>query len=108
MKNISSVSIVNRKDSNGWRLANIEVRAGINEFKDSSNGEKKVDINQVCGRFLGPGEDGKTYYINCDTAILAKYVIVQIVPNCTYPAPLKKTYLHINEITLNESMNVVV
>ena len=108
MKNISSVSIVNRKDSNGWRLANIEVRAGINEFKDSSNGEKKVDINQVCGRFMGPGDNGKTYTINCDTAILATYVTIQIVPNFTYPAPFNKTYLQINEITLNESVNAII
>jgi hypothetical protein len=101
MKNLSSVSIVNRQDSNGWRLANIVVRAGLDELKDSSNGAKKIDINHVCGTYLGPGQDGKTYTIKCDTAILAKYVTVQIVPNSTYPHPLNKTYLQINEIVLN-------
>ena len=108
MKNISGVSIVNRKDSNGWRLANIVVRAGLEEWNDSSNGGKKIDINHVCGTYIGPGQDGQTYTIKCDTVILAKYVTVQIVPNTTYPDQLMKTYLQINEIVLNVDENLKV
>ena len=48
IKNISSVTIVNRKDSNGWRLANLVVRAGMDELPGDSGGEKKIDINRLC------------------------------------------------------------
>ena len=100
---MSSVTIVNRKDSNGWRLTNIEVRTGIHEVEDHFLSQK-VAVNPICGRFEGPGENAKVYNITCKTPILAKYVTIQIVPNVTFPNFLPKSILQINELTINENV----
>ena len=75
----------------------------MDELPGDSGGEKKIDINQVCGTYKGPGQDGKTYTINCDSALLAKYVTVQIVPHVEFPKTVPESYLQINELTFNES-----
>jgi hypothetical protein len=100
-KTISSVTIVNRKDSNGWRLADIEVRAGMTEVKHLFH-NARIEVNPVCGTFEGPGEDGKTYSITCKTPVKAKYVTVQIVPNVEFPKTVPESILQINELTFNE------
>ena len=100
-KTISSVTIVNRADSNGWRLANIDVHAGMTEVKPPN--PKPIDVNPLCGRFEGPGADGKSYTINCETPIKAKYVTVQIVPHVEFPKTVPESFLQINELTFNES-----
>ena len=100
-KTISSVSIVNRKDSNGWRLADIEVRAGMVEVEHTFK-NNRIEVNPICGTFQGPGADGHTYTITCKTPIKAKYVTVQIVPNITFPNLLPESILQINELTFNE------
>ena len=100
-KTISSVSIVNRKDSNGWRLRDVEVRAGMikveNFFKN-----QRIEVNPICGTFKGPGEDGEKYTITCNTPIKTNYVSVQIVPNITFPNLLPESILQINELYFNE------
>ena len=101
-KTISSVTIVNRKDSNGWRLADIEVRAGMIETTQFST-KKRLESNPICGTFKGPGKDGETYTINCETPIKAKYVTVQIVPKVEFPKTVPESILQINELTFNES-----
>ena len=102
-KNVSSVTIVNRKDSNGWRLKNIEVRAGIHEVEDHSLSQK-IAVNPICGTFEGPGENAKVYNITCKTPIFAKYISIQIVPNVTFPNFLPKSILQINELIINEEV----
>lgn len=99
-KTISSVTIVNRKDSNGWRLADIEVRAGMIETTQFST-KKRLESNPICGTFKGPGKDGETYTINCETPIKAKYVTVQIVPKVEFPNVVPSSILQINELTFN-------
>ena len=101
-KTISSVTIVNRKDSNGWRLADIEVRAGMIETTQFSN-KKRIETNPICGTFKGPGKDGETYTISCETPIKAKYVTVQIVPKVEFPNTVPSSILQINELTFNEN-----
>ena len=101
-KTISSVSIVNRKDSNGWRLADIEVRAGMTEVDPHFN-KKRIEVNPVCGNFDGPGKEGEKYTINCKTPIKAKYVTVQIVPKVEFPKTVPESILQINELTFNET-----
>ena len=105
-KTISSVTIVNRKDSNGWRLADIEVRAGMTKITPLFN-RKRIEINPVCGTYDGPGEDGKTYTINCQTPIKAKYVTVQIVPKVEFPKTVPESILQINELSFNDELNVI-
>ena len=100
-KTISGVTIVNRKDSNGWRFADIEVRAGMTEVKQLFSGSR-IEINPVCGTFEGPGKDGETYTITCKTPIKTKYVTVQIVPNVEFPKTVPESILQINELTFNE------
>ena len=64
---------------------------------------KPIDVNPICGRFEGPGSDGKSYTIKCETPIKAKYVTVQIVPHVEFPKTVPESYLQINELTFNES-----
>ena len=92
---------MNRKDSNGWRLADIEVRAGMTEVKQHFH-NARIEGNPLCGNFEGPGEDGKTYVLTCKTPIKAKYVTVQIVPNVEFPKTVPESILQINELTFNE------
>ena len=92
--------MINRIDNYGSRLANIEIRAGVNELENQSSSEK-INKNYVCGSFCGPGEEGKIYSITCKTPIIAKYVTLQIIPNVTFPNPLPESILQINEITLH-------
>lgn len=97
---------MNRKDSNGWRLADIEVRAGMTKITPLFN-RKRIEINPVCGTYDGPGEDGKTYTINCKTPIKAKYVTVQIVPKVEFPKTVPESILQINELSFNDELNVI-
>ena len=90
---------MNRKDSNGWRFSNIEIRAGMIEVKAPSI--LPIEVNPICGRFEGRGEDGKIYTITCTTPIKAKYVTVQIVPKVEFPNVVPESILQINELTFN-------
>ena len=99
-KTISTVTIVNRKDSNGWRLKDVEIRAGMAGV-DPSFTKKRIQVNPICGTFPGPGNDGGTYTILCEAPIKANYVTVQIVPNIEFPNLLPESILQINELTFN-------
>ena len=98
---ISSVTIVNRIDSFGWRLANLEIRTGFIELKNIS-GAEKININQICGVFDGPGENGQLYNIDCETPVPSKYVTLQIVSNVTFPEDTPNRILQLNEVQINE------
>ena len=96
-KTIKSVAIVNRKDSNGWRLHDIEVRVGMAAI-DTTHPNQPITVNPLCGKYLGPGAGGETVTITCETPIKANYATVQIVPNITYPNLSQESILQINEI----------
>ena len=85
---VTSVVIANRKSCCGNRLNHVEVRAGMegleHGFRDN------ITINEICGTFEGPGEDGVEYTINCSLPIMANYITVQILD--TY------SILQINEL----------
>ena len=100
-KVVSSVTIVNRIDSFGARLANLEIRSGYTELRNIS-GIERITSNEICGHFVGPGQNGQMYTINCDVPIPSKYVTFQIVPNVTSSNVLKKTVLQLNEVQINE------
>ena len=100
-KVVSSVTIVNRIDSLGESLVNLEIRAGYTELRNLS-GTERITSNDICGHFVGPGQNGKIYNIDCDVPIPCKYVTFQIVPNGTASNVLKKTVLQLNEVQINE------
>ena len=35
-------------------------------------------VNEICGKFEGPGENDKEYFIKCGTPLFANYITVQI------------------------------
>ena len=69
----------------------MEIRAGLDPVPDGVSG-KQLDVNIVCANFMGPGESGKEYDIQCLTPILAKYITIQI---------LEKGTLQINELNIH-------
>ena len=99
-KVIQNVTIVNRKDRDGWRLKWVEVRTGMNKVEEDFIGQR-INANPVCGNFLGPGEDGGIYNITCKNPIRSKYLTVQITPNITFPDYIPETILQINELIVN-------
>ena len=98
---VSSLTIVNRIDLFGSRLANLEIRSGYYELKNNS-GTERILSNDLCGHFVGPGENGQIYNIKCDAPLPAKYVTIQIVPNITSLPHAEKRILQLNEVQINE------
>ena len=98
---MSSITIVNRIDLFGSRLANLEIRSGYYELKNNS-GTEKIISNDLCGHFDGPGENGQIYNIKCDAPLPAKYVTIQIVPNNSSLPHAEKRILQLNEVQINE------
>ena len=92
---------MNRIDSFGWRLANLEIRSGFIELKNIS-GAEKIKSNQICGGFVGPGENGQIYNIDCETPIPSKYITLQIISNDTFPENPQRNILQLNEVQINE------
>jgi len=80
---LSSVTIINRKDCCGERLKNLEVRAGMLAGLG----------NKVVGTFKGPGTTGGKTVIVFKKAVVAKYITLQIKGKGT---------LQVNGIRLNE------
>ena len=77
-------------DCCGERLQNVTIRAGLLRLAQNFRGV--ISINEQCGLFEGPGQNGKQYTINCSSSIAAKYVTVQIVGS--------RSILQINEIDI--------
>ena len=95
---VKELSISNRKDSYGNRLRQVELRAGVNGIHHSFRG--RITTNELCGKFDGPGENGKEYIIKCKSPIVADYVTVQIVD--------KNSFLQLNEIyIINRGMTLL-
>ena len=72
----------------GDRLRDVEIRAGNYSTKNGFKGQ--INVNELCGNFAGPGENGKEYTISCANTISADYVTVQILDD--------RATLAINEI----------
>ena len=79
---ITSITIVNRKDCCGQRLRNLEIRAGMTNNMN----------NPVVGYFKGRGVTNEEYTIRLATAVKARYISIQIK---------EREYLSINGIKLN-------
>ena len=98
---ISSVTIINRKDSCWDRLRNVEVRAGMTPVPEGFTAvyrglqsNKKLEVNTPCGHFEGParGFVSEGYTIVFDRPTLAQYITLQI---------LEKQFLQINGLKIN-------
>ena len=98
---ISSVTIINRKDSCWGRLRNVEVRAGMTSVPEGFTAvyrglqsNKKLEVNTRCGYFEGParGFVSEGYTIVFDRPTLAQYITLQI---------LEKQFLQINGLKIN-------
>ena len=98
---ISSVTIINRKDSCWGRLRNVEVRAGMTPVPEGFTAvyrglqsNKKLEVNTRCGYFEGParGFVSEGYTIVFDRPIQAQYITLQI---------LEKQFLQINGLKIN-------
>ena len=75
--NLHTVTIYNRHDCCGYRLKDVEVRAGMTKITEGFNG--RLTQNTLCGTLEGPGKNGVAYDITCTTPIPANVVTVQIV-----------------------------
>ena len=87
---MTGLVIVNRADKFGWRLRNIEIRAGLSPVPSGFKG--LLTVNEKVGLFPGPGQKGKTYNINFAAATSALYVTLQITD--------KASILNLNEVTV--------
>ena len=99
---ISSVTIINRKDSCWVRLRNVEVRGGMTSVPEGftavyrgHHSNKKLEVNTRCGHFEGParGFVSEGYTIVFDRPALAQYITLQI---------LEKQFLQINGLKIND------
>ena len=98
---ISTVTIINRKDSCWDRLRNVEVRAGMTPVPEGFTAHdrglqsnKKLEVNTRCGYFEGParGFVSEGYTIVFDRPIQAQYITLQI---------LEEQFLQINGLKIN-------
>ena len=92
---ISGVEIVTRYGCCAERVRDIEVRAGMESVPSGFKG--RLTTNTKVATFDGPADANlKTYRINFDRSVLAKYVTLQrIGGNVT---------LEINEVTMIQGM----
>ena len=79
-KVITGVKISTRRDCCGEQLRNVTIRAG-NFSVDNDYKGLLPTVNKLCGVFEGPGNDSMIYTINCTSAIMAKYITLQIIGN---------------------------
>jgi len=90
---ISGVEIVTRYGCCADRVRDIEVRAGVDPVPEGFKG--RLTINSKVATFVGPADDNlKTYRINFDRSVRAKYVTLQRIGVGT---------LEINEVTMIKS-----
>ena len=88
---ISGVEIVTRYGCCADRVRDIEVRAGMDPVPNGFKG--RLTINTKVATFVGPADANlKTYRINFDRSILAKYVTLQRIG--------EGVNLEINEVTM--------
>ena len=82
---LTSITIINRKDSCGERLENVEVRAGM---------ERGLN-KEIVGFFDGPGSTGGRHLIPFQQPTMTEYIVLKM---------LQRQYLQINGIKLNEEV----
>ena len=82
---ISSITIMNRKDGWGERLGKLEVRAGM----------KQGLMKEVVGFFEGPGWTGGRHVIPFQQPTMTEYIMLRM---------LQKAHLQINGIRLNDAV----
>jgi len=88
---ISGVDIVTRYGCCADRVRDIEVRAGVDPVPNGFKG--RLTINTKVATFVGPADANlKTYRINFDRSVLAKYVTLQRIGG--------HVTLEINEVTM--------
>ena len=96
---ISGVEIVTRYGCCEERVRDIEVRAGMDPVPTGFKG--RLTINTKVAAFVGPADANlKTYYINFDRSVLAKYVTLQRIGG--------SVTLEINEVTMIQGMELVI
>merc|ERR1719312_2314553 len=94
---ISGVEIVTRYGCCAKRVRDIEVRAGVDRVPNGFKG--RLTINSKVATFVGPADANlKTYRINFDRSVRAKYVTLQRIGVGT---------LEINEVTMIKSQQVL-
>ena len=72
---IIGISITDRFYDVGDNLQKIEIRAGTTSIDRNHKG--KIEMNQYCGIFRGPGKNKRVYVVMCEKDIIADYVTVQ-------------------------------
>ena len=82
---IKSVTVGNRPDGYGERLANLVVRAGT----------RNDNMNKIVGTFKGPGVTGAKHVVKFTKPVLADFLTFQLVGK-------QKTWLQIYGIYINE------
>ena len=97
---ISSLTIINRQNACWDRLRNLEIRAGMEAVPEGftvsirgCDGDKKLEVNSLCGYFAGPAQrsaEGPVIMFN--QPVLAQYITLQI---------LEVGYLQINGLKIN-------
>ena len=73
--NVIAISITDRFYDIGDNLENIEVRAGTTSIDRNHRG--KIEMNDYCGTFQGPGENKHVYVVMCEKEIVADYITIQ-------------------------------
>ena len=95
---IKGVEIVTRWGCCAERVENIEIRAGMDPVPNGFKG--KLTVNTKVATFVGPADANlKTYRVDFDESVLAKYVTLQRIRT--------RVTLEINEIrmiTMQEGM----
>ena len=68
------------RDCCGWRLKNLEVRAGMTGVPDSQTPNKgRLTVNTVVAKFQGPVQPLQSYNICFHRQVRAKYITLQII-----------------------------
>ena len=94
---ISGVEIVTRPGCCAERVRDIEVRAGMDPVPNGFKG--RLTTNRKVATFDGPADANlKTYRINFDRSILAKYVTLQRIGG--------GVTLEINEVTMIKTQQI--
>ena len=71
------ITLTNRINCCGDHFRDVEIRAGKHPTKSGFKGQ--IKLNELCGKFAGPGETGQEHTIVCDNTISADYVTIQIL-----------------------------
>lgn len=78
---IHKIEIYNRADCCGYRFSDVKITVRVSE-----------EPGMLCGKFVGPAEDGEHITIYCDRVILGRFV------RLTLMHPFNDTYFHAREV----------